>query len=425
MLDGGLGPSSNNVNNNNNEDESDQRKCCNETHQRLLWGILLCVCVAMSWVGATHLLKYMYVYDSIMYTGTFTLDKNNSATQFEKSETVYNAPFFTTWFTTVWTCLFFPFYLCARSCWCTSHPSVKEMYRDSVALFHAKGFTFTKFLTRCAFFTVLWVVTNYMYIHSLSILGTTDIIALYASNVSFVYLLSWVILHEQFVGIRIVAVILCNTGIALLAYMDGIHETTTLSGVVLAAAAACGSAVYKVLFKKIVGEVSVGQVSVFFTIISIFNTFLLWPIMLTLLLSGAEVIKWAEIPWFHLIGAVLLILVSNLLGTFGVILTYEVCITLGLVVAIPVSAALDISWYGIKFEGMKLSGIVLIGVGFMMVLLPQNWPSYLTRMLRWQWSKDKKLDTNRVDRRSSHSYFDTSYAGYRSRLRSPSTGLVR
>jgi len=47
-------------------------------------------------------------------------------------------------------------------------------------------------------------------------------------------------------SLQIVAVILCNTGIALLAYMDGINQTPTLGGVVLGAAAAAGSAVYKV-----------------------------------------------------------------------------------------------------------------------------------------------------------------------------------
>jgi hypothetical protein len=45
---------------------------------------------------------------------------------------------------------------------------------------------------------------------------------------------------------QIVAVIFCNTGIALLAYMDGIVKTSTLGGVVLGSAAAAGSAVYKV-----------------------------------------------------------------------------------------------------------------------------------------------------------------------------------
>lgn len=40
--------------------------------------------------------------------------------------------------------------------------------------------------------------------------------------------------------------ILSNTGIALLAYMDGVAQTRTLGGVVLAAASAAASATYKV-----------------------------------------------------------------------------------------------------------------------------------------------------------------------------------
>lgn len=40
---------------------------------------------------------------------------------------------------------------------------------------------------------------------------------------------------------------MCNTGIALFAYMDGSSRAATLGGVVLAAAAAAGTAVYKVI----------------------------------------------------------------------------------------------------------------------------------------------------------------------------------
>ena len=129
--------------------------------------------------------------------------------------------------------------------------------------------------------------------------------ALFATNASFVYLLSWVILQEQFVGIRIMAVILSTTGISLLAYMDGTADSRTLGAVLIASAAAAGSAIYKVMFKKVMGEVSFGQVgeggksqqwcnnnlifqvSLFFTIIGIINTVLLWPVVILLYIFGA------------------------------------------------------------------------------------------------------------------------------------------
>ena len=109
--------------------------------------------------------------------------------------------------------------------------------------------------------------------------------------------------------LQIVAVILSTTGIALLAYMDGISDTRTLAGVVLgtvsisllrsknhqmrifyclflAAASAAGSAIYKVMFKRIFGDVSFCQVSIFFTMIGLCSLILLWPIFLALYLSG-------------------------------------------------------------------------------------------------------------------------------------------
>ena len=82
------------------------------------------------------------------------------------------------------------------------------------------------------------------------------------------------------------AVILSTTGIALLAYMDGINDTRTLAGVVLAAASAAGSAIYKVMFKRIFGDVTFCQVAIFFTMIGLCSLVLLWPIFLALYFSG-------------------------------------------------------------------------------------------------------------------------------------------
>ena len=86
--------------------------------------------------------------------------------------------------------------------------------------------------------------------------------------------------------LQIVAVILSTTGIALLAYADGIATTKTLAGVVLAAASAAGSAVYKVFFKRVFGEVSFCQVAIFFSSIGLCSLLTLWTIFLALHLTG-------------------------------------------------------------------------------------------------------------------------------------------
>ena len=113
-------------------------------------------------------------------------------------------------------------------------------------------------------FCLMSVLTNYLYIKALEVLDCTVVTALFATNASFVYLLSWVVLRQQFVGLRIVALILSTTGISLLAYMEAHHKV--LVSVVLAASSAAGTAVYKVMFKKVMGEVNFLEVSVFFSV---------------------------------------------------------------------------------------------------------------------------------------------------------------
>ncbi|XP_077297209.1 solute carrier family 35 member F3 [Arctopsyche grandis] len=360
-----------------------RKSCCSELAQKMYFGICVTVLLTASWVGSTHCIKYLYL--RLITSRSLGITEKNQSVYNSNIHTLhyspYNAPFFTTWFCTNFSILFFPIYIIGRMIR-NKCDSPNEIISESLRNFREKGFTAARFLTRCSLFCLLWVATTYMYLHSLRILLATDAMALFATNVSCVYLLSWVILHEQFVGVRIVAVILCDTGIALLAYMDGITSSPTLGGVVLAASAAAGYAVYKVLFRKVIGDATYGQVSLFFSMMGIINASLMWPLCLTLYLTGVETLSWERLSWPILLAASGMFLAFNLLSHFGKAVTYELFITLGLITAVPVSAALDVVLYGAHFAGMKLAGMILIAVGFFLVMFPDNWPDYITRLLR-------------------------------------------
>ncbi|XP_044757318.1 putative thiamine transporter SLC35F3 isoform X2 [Coccinella septempunctata] len=360
---------------------------CSKSARKIYFGVWVTVCVTASWVGATHCIKYLYLRRPILDADDDPILVPHDTTGYNMTSIQqrygisYQAPFFTTWFITNWTMLFFPLFFISRIS-TKRCESMSDILSECIRDFRDRGFTLGRFMIRCIFFCLLWVGTHYMYILSLRILLATDVMALFATNVSFVYLLSWVILHEQFVGIRIMAVIICDTGVALLAYMDGITGSPTLGGVVLASSAAAGSAVYKVLFKKVIGDATYGQVALFFSLIGMLNAAFLWPLSLLLFFTGIESFQYDKLPWAALLCASCLSLVANLLGNFSVALTYDLFITLGLITAVPVSAALDVVLYGATFEGMKLAGMILIAIGFFLVMFPENWPDYITRLLR-------------------------------------------
>ncbi|CAO1431123.1 unnamed protein product [Diamesa tonsa] len=455
--------------------------CCSELAQKMYFGVSVTILITFFWVGTTHCFKFLFLpstqlhhslssststhtttsvlqslqsFQTLPYSSSITT-QNSMPSFFNENATLkptitkaktedpaggyqFNAPFFAAWFCTNFSILFFPIYLIGRG-FARQCGAETETLGDIMQGFRDRGFTIGRFLNRCLTFCLLFLLSTYLYVRSLNMLFSTDVIVLFATNVASVYLLSWVILHEQFVGVRIVAVIMVDTGIALLAYMDGINGSRTLASVVLAALSAAGYAVFRVMFRKMMGDPPpVGQIAFTFTIIGFLNALLLWPICLILYFFGVETMPWETLTITVLLIASVFLLFFHILTQFSGAITYNMFVTLGLITSVPVSAgktfkylinklfninytqllALDILLYGAEFTGMKLGGIILISVGFFLVMFPNNWPDYITRLLRWSHS-----------RRSDHHYFQNHPIDYRtgyirSHLRSPS-GRVR
>lgn len=226
---------------------------CSAPYLKLYSGVMVLTLVTSAWVSATLAMKATYHLPS---------NTNKSNEESESEQIKFAAPFLTCWFCTVWTILFFPLHLLGMkisSCWNKS-TSNDRMLENALSKFRVTGIKPKVLLFHSLFFCFLSVTTNYLYVASLRHLDCSVVTALFATNTSFVYILSWVILHEQFVGIRIMSVIISTTGISLLAYMDGVVKSNdTLRGVLIASAAAACSAIYKVSFKKVMGSVTFDQ----------------------------------------------------------------------------------------------------------------------------------------------------------------------
>lgn len=74
---------------------------------------------------------------------------------------------------------------------------------------------------------------------------------------------------------------------------------------------------------------------------------------------------------------------ANMLANLSVLITYEHFITFGLIAAVPASALCDTLLYGTAFTDMKLTGILFICAGFLLVLTPSNLISSLRRPIRY------------------------------------------
>lgn len=77
--------------------------------------------------------------------------------------------------------------------------------RECSRIFGEDGLTLKLFLKRTAPFSILWTLTNYLYLLALKKLTATDVSALFCCNKAFVFLLSWIVLKDRFMGVRVMA----------------------------------------------------------------------------------------------------------------------------------------------------------------------------------------------------------------------------
>lgn len=356
-------------------DTDTPKPCLSENTKKLAMGLLIVIGISLSWAGTAQFAK----------------------STFDES---FNAPYFFIWFSTAWMIVCFPFYAISVHVFGSEKLSFSDIYSDCITVYGEHGLTPLSFFTKCGLFCVIWIVTNYMYLYALSLIMPTDVAALFSSNAAFVYILSWVILHEKFVSIRILAVVMAITGIVLMMYSDGFGGAT-FQGISLAVGSALGSAIYQVCFKKIVGSARFGQVAIFLSLLGVFNILLMWPLMLAFYLTGAETYDWFNLPWMYLCGSSVLGLVFNFLVNFGIALTYPLFIAVGIVLGIPVNAVADVLWRDAIFSGMKIAASVLICLAFLILLLPPNWNVIIKDRFTRRQKSEENGDIPRPDTRNS------------------------
>lgn len=78
-----------------------------------------------------------------------------------------------------------------------------SLYRECCRFFGDDGLTPKVFFTKVAPFGLLWILTNYLYLQALRKINTTDVSALFCCNKAFVFLLSWIVLRDRFMGVRV------------------------------------------------------------------------------------------------------------------------------------------------------------------------------------------------------------------------------
>ena len=138
---------------------------------------------------------------------------------------------------------------------------------------------------------------------------------------------------------------------------------------------------FQVFFKKMVGDATLGQVSLFLSCVGLLTTLLLWPVIVIFQFTEYERVNWSDLPWEYLCGTGALALVFNFLINFGIAFTYPLFISLGTVIGIPLNALTDFVFRDVDFGFLKIVAAFFIIIGFLFMLIPLSYEQHLREKL--------------------------------------------
>ncbi|CAG2232131.1 solute carrier family 35 member F3-like [Mytilus edulis] len=331
-------------------------ECLCEIHDssnRIRCGLFLTVLIAVTSVSATYLAQSTYYGE-------------------------FNAPYFVTYFSTAWLILMYPIYTLILFIYSKGAYSPKHAIREHIQIFAIHEFTFGHFLGKSALFCVLWIGAMYTYTKALdpNFTNAADVYAIYSTHYSFFYILSWIVLFELFVAVRIIALIFSIIGVVLFLYTDS-FGSRYMWGVILAVTSSAVMSIYKVLFKKFAGQPGFGKLSLFLSVLGLFSSLFLWPVLLVLVLSNTENISGKVVPWGRVCGTMILFLFYHLLMNYTSGLTYKVFLGLGVALGIPICTISDYVFKNLTLNGMEITALGLTFTGLLLVLWPERCPAGL------------------------------------------------
>ncbi|KAI2659793.1 hypothetical protein H4Q32_022324 [Labeo rohita] len=314
--------------------ERPSKRCCVRCRfravRKVTCGLILGACVAVSWAWGT-----------------------NSAKETLKR---HPAPFFIIWFCSIWNILFFP------------------LYYLKCSKFLGEELTVRVVLKGAAPFSVLWSLSGYLYLLALRRISKVDVSAVLCCSQAFTFLLSWIGLKDRFMGVRIVAAILSITGLVMLAYGDGFHSDSITGRT---------------------GNVQPGPASVLLSCVGLCSFILHSWVCVLLYFTHVEYwLPSQHIPWDKLCVMASLLLVCNVLVNLGGMFTYPSLISLGILLTIPASAAVDtFVTETLQMSHVRTAAAGIISSGYLMLQLPENWDESTLRWLSTLWRGNWREDS--------------------------------
>ncbi|CAD5230631.1 unnamed protein product [Bursaphelenchus xylophilus] len=281
----------------------------------------------------------------------------------------FSAPFFLAYFGTLMMIPLYPAYLLIKVIF--SKESVAKINENALKVVENKDgklYPELTLLLGSAISVALWTGPPFLFGISVQYISVSAATAIGSLSAAMVFVFSILWLDAQFCFFKAGGIVVSIVGVVILS-MDG-QFTGSVFGVCLILIWALLTAIYTTAFKKAFGDLSLGQVLFYQTLLGLSN--FIWNTIPMFFMGYLDYdrINWSSVPWLPVLGNALAGCAFSVGANFGIALLNPLVVSIAFLVGIPMNAAVDIIFRGLP-AGIKayIGGFFILG-GFCLTSLP-------------------------------------------------------
>ncbi|TDH74408.1 hypothetical protein CCR75_001973 [Bremia lactucae] len=219
----------------------------------------------------------------------------------------------------------------------------------------------------------LWFLANYTYNESLNLTSVSSSTIVSSTSTVFTFLLSVMVLHEPFVKMNVMGVIVCLIGnlTTILNDTKVAQGTNPVLGDFVAFFAAFMYGVYTTAIRALIPHEEQVNLSLFFGFVGLINMIVLLPVVLCFHITGIESLRSLSFEILLLMGVKGLLdnVLSDYLWARAVFLTSPTVATVGLSLTVPMALVADFLFQRIVPTMVTIMASILVILGFVLVNL--------------------------------------------------------
>ncbi|XP_055336232.1 solute carrier family 35 member F4-like [Paramacrobiotus metropolitanus] len=248
-----------------------------------------------------------------------------------------------------------------------------ETLRHCESIYGPDGLTVKILFQKLLPCTVSLILHQIAYTFGIANLSASITTSFFALGVAIAYILSWFVLKQKLLLIKMIFVMVAFGGVALISYASFSENVPNATlGVISTLISVLLLVFHQFAIKLSFPKGDLAQVSLMLSTVTFLVSILFWPMPVITKITGMEEYDITAMPYWYLLPAWFMSAVSSVVYGYGIIVSSPFFMSIGELVILAANSIIDGTLRDFEISIEQIIGTVLVGISFIVMILPDQ-----------------------------------------------------